>query len=183
MDIATKDGIAIKNVALTPEDWVDYYEYVNLLFYESVRGLLKGLYSTAQDSYRRARGKFDGKGFQDKTYYALGYYEAYKLGLALYTAKALSIASDVELFTLTINSISPLATLYDSNMAGVGDLNIETASIIAIALYSDLPYRLQPSIAIGGAGAGVTGIAIGYIISALIAIGIVWGVIRWLRRL
>lgn len=82
---------------------------------------------------------FDGKGFADRAYTPLGYYETYKPALGLYTARLLAMKSDIELFGNLLNPIEPFAILYNSDLQGVGDLNIETASLIAIALYSDLP--------------------------------------------
>ena len=149
VDVASKvvgnKTISIKTVVVTGTLFKDYHEYANMLFYESIENQLKGFYKGAEDSYWRARKMFDGKGFADRVYTSLGYYETYKLALGLYTARLLAIKSDIELFRNLLNSIEPFATLYNSGLQGVGDLNIETAGLTAIALYSDLPTRVQQS--------------------------------------
>ncbi len=149
VDVASKivgnKTISIKTVVVTDTLFKDYYEYANMLFYESVGNQLKGFYRSAEDSYWRARNMFDGKGFADRAYTSLGYYETYKLALGLYAARLLAINSDIGLFRNLLSSIEPFATLYNSSLKGVGDLNVETAGLAAIALYSDLPIRMQQS--------------------------------------
>lgn len=149
VDVASKTignkSISIKTVVVRDEIFRDYYEYANMLFYDSIRNQLKGSYGGAGDSYWRARKMFDGRGFADRAYVSLGYYETYKLALGLYTARMIAIDSDVELFRDLLNSIEPFATLYNSNLQGVGDLNVETASLTAIALYSNLPLSIHQS--------------------------------------
>ncbi|MEM1611510.1 MAG: hypothetical protein QXQ57_07700 [Sulfolobales archaeon] len=149
VDVASRTvgdkNISIKTVVVRDEIFRDYYEYANMLFYDSIRNQLKGAYKDVGDSYWRARRMFDGIGFADRAYASLGYYETYKLALGLYTARMLAIDSDIELFRDLLNSIEPFATLYNSSLRGIGDLNVETASLTAIALYSDLPLRIQQS--------------------------------------
>ncbi|MEM1611267.1 MAG: hypothetical protein QXQ57_06450 [Sulfolobales archaeon] len=149
VDVASKTignkSISIKTVVVRDEIFKDYYEYANMLFYDSIRNQLKGSYGGAGESYWRAMNMFDGRGFADRAHASLGYYETYKLALGLYTARMLAMDSDIELFRNLLNSIEPFATLYNPNLQGVGDLNVETASLTAIALYSNLPLIIQQS--------------------------------------
>lgn len=80
---------------------------------------------------------FDGTGFRDLSYKSLHKYETYKLALAIYFYRLLGRDYDayVRRYVKLINSIKPFATLYDERLNGVGDLNIETACLTAIALY------------------------------------------------
>lgn len=135
--------IAIYATIVTDQLFSDYKEYVNLDFIESIYYASKGAYDSSRNAYLVGRGLFDGKGFADKAFKALGKYETYKVALALYVAKFLGYSSDVEVFKTILNSISPFTTLYTSNLNGVGDLNAETAALTILAL-SDDPYRFSP---------------------------------------
>ena len=64
-----------------------------------------------------------------------GRYEAYKLALAIYTYRALGLGDKVEEYKAKQLSINPYTTLYRDN-TGEGDLNLETAAITLLALYS-----------------------------------------------
>jgi hypothetical protein len=74
-------------------------------------------------------------GFADAYHQETGKYEAYKLALAVYAYRALGLQGNVDKYTVKLMSINPYATLYRDN-TGEGDLNLETASITLLALYS-----------------------------------------------
>lgn len=135
--------IAIYATVVTDQLFTDYKEYANMNFIEAIYFSAKGAYESARNSYLTGRGLFDGKGFADKSYRALGYYETYKIALGLYVAKFLNYVSDIELFRDIINRINPYATLYNASFNGVGDLNAETAALTILALSND-PYRFSP---------------------------------------
>jgi hypothetical protein len=63
-------------------------------------------------------------------------YETYKLALAAIAYKSLGKTSEAEGYSKVLYSIKPFTTLYTANYTGVGDLNLETACLTAIALYS-----------------------------------------------
>jgi hypothetical protein len=64
-----------------------------------------------------------------------GRYEAYKLALAIYTYRALGLGDKAERYKARLLSIIPYTTLYRDS-AGERDLNLETAVITLLALYS-----------------------------------------------
>jgi len=79
-------------------------------------------------------------GFADAYYEKSGWYETYKL--ALYVYKAISHRDSVDKYTVKLMSINPYTTLYRDN-TGEGDLNLETATITLLALYSTPPTLLH----------------------------------------
>jgi len=136
-------NVDIYAIIVTDQVFSDYKEYANLNFIEAVYWASRGAYDSSRNSYLVGRGLFNGKGFVDKAFKTLGKYETYKVALALYTAKFLNYASDIEVFKTILNSISPFTTLYDPSFNGVGDLNAETAALTILSL-SDDPYRFSP---------------------------------------
>jgi hypothetical protein len=88
-------------------------------------------------------------GFADAYHQETGKYEAYKLALAVYAYRALGLQGNVDKYTVKLMSINPYTTLYTDN-TGEGDLNLETASITLLALYSTLPntFTQKPTLTI-----------------------------------
>lgn len=129
----------------------DYDSYANLLSYESLYHSLNRDYNKAISSLVKLEGLFDGYGFADKSYQALGHYETYKIALARFNYRILNIVyperyrEELERYTSILYSINPFATLYKGAYQGTGDLNLETASLTAIALFSDLHNRFIPA--------------------------------------
>jgi len=74
-------------------------------------------------------------GFADAYHQETGKYEAYKVALAVYAYRALGLQGNVDKYIVKLLSINPYTTLYTDN-TGEGDLNLETASITLLALYS-----------------------------------------------
>jgi hypothetical protein len=127
---------------------IDYYEYANLLALKSALHIFNGDFNQARYELDRLNALFDGYGFNDKSYRSIGIYETHKLALAIIPNKSLGISDRVSLYTNTLNRISPVTTLYtderEGGLQGEGDLNVETASLIAIALYSTIPQDIIP---------------------------------------
>jgi len=175
--------IAIYATIVTDQLLSDYKEYANLNFIEAIYWASKGAYDSSRNSYLTGRGLFNGKGFVDKAFKALGKYETYKVALALYVAKFLNYASDVEVFKTILNSITPFTTLYeyDASFNGVGDLNAETAALTILAL-SDDPYRFSPPSPFIEPPPSISE-TITYVIGALIVILVIGGYLSAIRKL
>jgi hypothetical protein len=146
--VDTVNNIKIFHVKRTNIEFVDYYEYANLLALKSALHVFHGDFNQARYELDRLNALFNGYGFKDKAYQALGKYETYKLALAIIPHKSLGVKDKVDLYTSILNKISPVTTLYTvdpaGNLVGEGDLNVETASLIAIALYSTIPHDIIP---------------------------------------
>ena len=142
------NNIKIYHIKRTDIELPDYYEYANLLALKSALHIFNGDFNQARYELDRLSALFNGYGFKDKAYQVLGKYETYKLALAIIPSKSLGISDKVALYTNTLNKISPVTSLYtvdpSGNLVGEGDLNVETASLIAIALYSTIPYDIIP---------------------------------------
>jgi len=146
-DVTTVRGIRIVHVKRTSEVFHDYDQYADLLVYSALYYLAQGNVNNAVIDLVKLNLLFNGYGFRDKAF--SGIYETYKLALAVIAFKAINHTNLVEKYTSILRSIKPLATLYIYNettgeLSGIGDLNVETACLIAIALYSDIPYRIKP---------------------------------------
>lgn len=146
--VNTVNNIKIYHVKRTSTEMIDYYEYANLLALKSALHIFNGDFNQARYELDRLNALFDGYGFNDKSYRSIGIYETHKLALAIIPNKSLGISDRVSLYTNTLNRISPVTTLYtderEGGLQGEGDLNVETASLIAIALYSTIPQDIIP---------------------------------------
>jgi len=150
VNVTTVNGIKIIHVKRTDRVFYDYDEYANLLAYSALYHLIHGSVSNAVVDSVKINSLFDGAGFRDKAFNEKErYYETYKVALAVVVFKAINHTNLVEKYTNVLLRIKPLTTLYvrdeaTGELRGVGDLNVETACLVAIALYSDLPYRIKP---------------------------------------
>jgi len=145
--VTTVNGIEIYHVKRVESVFYDYDEYANLLAYSALYHLVHGNMGSAVVDLVEINSLFDGAGFRDKAF--SGAYETYKVALAVIVFKAVSHTNLIEKYISVLLRIKPLATLYvrdeaTGELRGVGDLNVETACLVAIALYSDLPYRVKP---------------------------------------
>jgi len=113
----------------------DYYRYANLIIYKALHHIQSGDREGAIKELERLESLWDGKGFADAYYQVNGRYEAYKLALAVYAYRELGLGDKVERYKARLLSITPYTTLYRDS-AGEGDLNLETAVITLLALYS-----------------------------------------------
>jgi hypothetical protein len=132
------NNIRIVHVRRTTSEISDYYRYVNLLVYKALYHLFYGERDKCLAELGKLEGLWDGKGFADAYYQQNQKYETYKIALALYTYKALAHRENIDKYTSKLISINPFTTLYTDN-AGEGDLNLETASITLLALYTIPP--------------------------------------------
>lgn len=133
---------------------VDWYNYADLLVYRAPDKLLEGSRSEAEQAFLNLTNMWDGYGFRDEAYN--GVYVVYKYALFIYLYKVLEYAS------LTIihdykyiydKCLEIISKAQDPVYGGVytdykvengeiviqGDMNIETTSIIVLALYSNYP--------------------------------------------
>ena len=113
----------------------DYYRYANLIIYKALHHLQSGDRESAIKELERLESLWDGRGFADAYYQVNRRYEAYKLALAVYAYRALGLGDKAERYEARLLSITPYTTLYRDS-AGEGDLNLETAVITLLALYS-----------------------------------------------
>jgi len=129
----------------------DYDQYADLLVYSALYYVTQRDLSSAVMELIRLNALFDNYGFRDKAYSVLGKYETYKVALAVIAFKTINHTSLAEKYTNILLNIKPLTTLYvpgesTDELVGIGDLNVETACLIAIALYSEIPVRVKPAI-------------------------------------
>jgi tetratricopeptide (TPR) repeat protein len=143
------NNVRIVHVKRTTNEITDYYRYANLIVYKALHHLQHGDRENAIKELERLESLWDGRGFVDAYYEQSGWYETYKLALALYVYRALGLHDNVDKYTAKLMSINPCTTLY-TNSKGEGDLNLETASITLLALYSTLPntFTQKPTLTI-----------------------------------
>jgi hypothetical protein len=117
--------------------------------YKALHHLQHGDRENATRELERLESLWNGRGFVDAYYEQSGWYETYKLALALYVYRALGLHDNVDKYTAKLKSINPYTTLYRDNI-GEGDLNLETASVTLLALYSTLPntFTQKPTLTI-----------------------------------
>lgn len=132
--------IEVKHVRRTSVVMEDYDQYANLLALKAVYHIVYNERDKAITELLKLSSLYDGNGFADKAYNASGFYETYKLALAAIAYRALGYTEEAGKYIAKLTSLSPLATYYMGN-SGVGDLNVETACLVAIALYTELPVR------------------------------------------
>jgi len=143
------NNVRIVHVKRTTNEITDYYRYSNLIVYKALLSLHQGDRESALRELEKLEELWDGVGFADAYHQETGKYEAYKLALAVYTYRALGLQGNVDKYASKLMSINPYTTLYTDN-TGEGDLNLETASITLLALYSTLPntFTQKPALTI-----------------------------------
>ena len=143
------NNVRIVHVKRTTNEITDYYRYANLIMYKALHHLQHGDRENATRELKRLESLWNGRGFVDAYYEQSGWYEMYKLALALYVYRALGLHDNVDKYTAKLKSINPYTTLYTDN-TGEGDLNLETALITLLALYSTLPntFTQKPTLTI-----------------------------------
>jgi hypothetical protein len=132
--VANVSGVLIKHVKATNNVMSDYSEYANLVAIKAVHHVILSERSKAFEEIRRLDKMFDGAGFRDKAFN--GYYETYELALAVIAHRLVGDDEGAKRYTQILEKIKPFTTLYTANLTGVGDLNVETASLTALALYN-----------------------------------------------
>jgi tetratricopeptide (TPR) repeat protein len=143
------NNVRIVHVKRTTNEITDYYRYANLIVYKALLHLQQGDRESALRELEKLEELWDGLGFADAYHQETGKYEAYKLALAVYAYRALGLQDNVDKCIVKLLSINPYTTLYADN-TGEGDLNLETASITLLALYSTLPntFTHKPTLAL-----------------------------------
>jgi len=132
------NNVRIAHVKRSTNEITDYYRYANLLVYKALLHLQQGDREAALRELGKLEELWDGVGFADAYHQETGKYEAYKLALAVYAYRALGLQGNIDEYIVKLMSINPYTTLY-TNSKSEGDLNLETASITLLALYSTLP--------------------------------------------
>lgn len=143
VEVGRVGNISVRHVVRSNPIY-DYDHYANLLAIKVVYHSSRGELSEARLELVRLSKLYDGVGFADRSYMFLGVYETYKLALAVIAHRVLGYLTEAEEYVSKLTSIKPLATLYHGN-TGIGDLNVETATLVAIALYSATSQYLAPT--------------------------------------
>lgn len=132
----------------------DWYEYADLLVYRALDKLLWGSRPHAELLFLNLTRMWDGHGFRDKAYN--GVYATYKCALFVYLYRALEAAGSrivrdythirnrcIDIITLAqdreTGGIKTDYRIVDGRVIPEGDVNVETTSIVVLALFSDYP--------------------------------------------
>ncbi len=121
----------------------DAKEYADLCFYLSLNCYLNGDSKNATQLLKTGEGMWDGHGFLDKAAKSDGRYQNYKLGLYLFTVKALGYNSSI------YDSVESVAWSYQKENGGIasqsyfngsiyGTANVETTSALLLAYNQEL---------------------------------------------
>ncbi len=137
-DSISVDGraVVVKHVRIGDEILEDWYLYGDRLVYDAMASLYRGDRGRALEDLRRLEDMTDQYGVRDKAQEVRSLYETYKLALAVILHKALGDERGAERYIEKLYSINPFTTLYREGFRGEGDLNLETAALTAIALYT-----------------------------------------------
>ncbi len=129
--------------------------YVDWLFLESINSLIKGDRAKAWELFKEGMRAWDGWGFRDDAFNeSLGIYDTYKLALAVYAYRALG--EPLEYRNEIGKILEVLSRTQDPESGGVftgykvvsehikvgddvSDRNVETTSMVILALYSNYP--------------------------------------------
>ncbi|MEM1596252.1 MAG: hypothetical protein QXS24_03750 [Desulfurococcaceae archaeon] len=135
------NNIRIFHVKRTNITMNDYDNYANLIALKAIYHIVSNEKGEALAELDKLNKLFDGYGFADSYYRKHGKYEVYKVALAVLLHKILGYTAEAEKYAGVLFSIDPFTTLYEPGFKGVGDLNLETAALTAIALYSSISTR------------------------------------------
>lgn len=112
------NNVRVVHVRRTANEVTDHYGYANPIVHRALHHLLHGDRGGAVEELGRLEGLWDGRGFADAYYERSGWYETYKLALALYAYKAVSQRGAVERYAAKLMSINPFTTLYRDSTGG-----------------------------------------------------------------
>ena len=136
----------------------DWYEYADLLVYHALDKLLERDMSVAEKAFLNLTEDWDGYGFRDKAFN--GTYDTYKCALFIYLYKALDAAGSKTIHNYTAiykKCLEIIRIAQDPITGGIltsyveadgeirvlkdeaHDVNVETTSIVVLALYSKYP--------------------------------------------
>jgi hypothetical protein len=113
----------------------DYAEYGDRVALLAILLARAGRRVEAMKALETLRSMIDGYGIADKAHKVNGLYESYKLALCMLAARELAHRELEQECRQMLLSVSPPATLYTRGWKGVGDLNVETASLALLALH------------------------------------------------
>ncbi len=143
-------GNVFKVKADTPTGRVlpDWTRYADLLVLAVLEKLGRVELEAAHRLHETVLHMWDGRGLADKVYGVTRLYEAYKLSLYAFLARALEaenhVASTVPaILEKLVAPESGIATHYTPGLKPVGDPNLETTSLTILALYSSYPEKLH----------------------------------------
>lgn len=165
--LAEIDGYRIVYERRGSQTMLDWYEYADLLVYGALDKLLSGSRSDAELLFLNLTKMWDGYGFRDKAFNSTGIYATYKCALFIYLYRALEASSSNvtrEYAHIMKKCHEIIAFAQDPVTGGIrtdyrvlnnrlvieGDVNVETTSIVVLALYSEYPlmigsYARKPS--------------------------------------
>lgn len=136
------------------ENW---HDYADLLVYRALDSLLCGSRPRAELLFLNLTNMWDGYGFRDKAFN--GVYATYKCALFIYLYRALE-ASESEIVHRYVyiknKCVEVISMAQDPRTGGIktdyrvedggiivgGDANVETTSIVVLALYSNYPLEI-----------------------------------------
>lgn len=138
-----------------PTVFRDAKEYADLVFYMALNYCLNGNRARAEDWFRLGEGMWDGRGFYDKAARSDQLYQNYKLGLFLFTQRALGFESNISAQVEAVawgrqrlnvtDGFGGITTLSYLNGNNLGTANIETTSILLLAYNDSLTERVGSS--------------------------------------
>ena len=130
----------------------DWRDYADLVVYRALDKLIEGSKQEAIQLFENLIAMWDGYGFRDKA--SINEYTTYKLALAIYLYRALKATGlNVGQYEDIINKCYEILSRLQRSDGGIitnyivangeiiprGDANVETTSIVALALYSNYP--------------------------------------------
>lgn len=126
-------------------DWTNYADLVAL---RGLSAINEGKMAEAKALYDSLMNMWDGYGFYDKAAKENGYYDTYKIGLAIILRKRLGLEKPIEEFRMEEILLAcqdpatgGIATGYNKELSTKGhNRNTETAAIIAIADVNYTPH-------------------------------------------
>jgi len=153
--VDTVGGVDVRHVVPTDRVIEDYDSYANLLVYKALHHLQRGEVGRAREELDKLGRLFDGRGFVDSYFKIHGLYETYKLALASIAYRAIGEVGESERYSRVLRSLRPLATLY-LDLAGVGDLNVETATLVLLAISLFAVVGNHPGVTVGSGNRGLS---------------------------
>ncbi len=123
--------------------------YADLVVYGALNLVIRGRFDEARNLFLELLAMWDGYGFADAAYNATHVYDTYKVGLALYLCRILdrtparcpakreTIEKWIEILLEMQRGDGGIVTNYrveNGRLVPLGDANVETSSIVALAL-------------------------------------------------
>jgi hypothetical protein len=138
-DLTVTDSYEVKIEVNNGSIWGDWQTYSDELAWVGLSYLNKGNYSQAQYYYNQTMSMWNGVGFNDARYSLLGYYETFKLGLAIYLRKALNLTKPPaetemeQIIERCQQDDGGICVNYNDSLDTWGNPNTETTALIGLA--------------------------------------------------